>query len=121
MYAASSQWAKAEAEFHAETRIEPGNAEAAYRLGAAYLEQGKLSEARTELERSDKLRPGMPETLYSLGKTASLQNDLSSAEAAWTRLLAIEKDSALVLQTHFGLAGIYRKQGKMAEAERQMT
>jgi tetratricopeptide (TPR) repeat protein len=121
LYAASSQWEKAEEEFRAETQIEPGSAEAAYRLGAACLEQGKLSEARTELERADKLQPAMPETLYSLGKSASLQNDLPAAQAAWTRLLAIEKDTALAAQAHFGLAGIYRKQGKAADAEHEMA
>ncbi|HEY3457924.1 MAG TPA: tetratricopeptide repeat protein [Bryobacteraceae bacterium] len=121
LYAAASQWAKAEQEFRAEIRIQPGSAEAAYRLGTACLEQGKLAEARKELERSDKLQPGMPETLYSLGKAALLQNEPNAAQAAWTRLLTIEKDSALAAQAHFGLAGIYRKQGKTAEAEREMS
>jgi tetratricopeptide (TPR) repeat protein len=121
LYAASSQWAKAEEEFRREAQIEPGDAEAAYRLGAACLEQGKLAEARKELERADKLQPGMPETLYSLGKTALLQNEPKVAEAAWTRVLTIEKDSTLAAQAHFGLAGIYRKQGKTAQAEREMA
>ena len=63
----------------------------------------------------------MPETLYSLGKSASLQNDLLAAQAAWTRLLAIEKDTPLAAQAHFGLAGIYRKQGNATEAEHEMA
>ena len=63
----------------------------------------------------------MPETLYSLGKSASLQNDLPAAQAAWTRLLAVEKDTALAAQAHFGLAGIYRKQGNAAKAEHEMA
>jgi tetratricopeptide (TPR) repeat protein len=121
LYATASQWAKAEEQFRAEAQLQPGDAEAAYRLGAACLEQGKLTEARTELERADRLQPGMPETLYSLGKAASLQNDLATAQTVWTRLLTIEKDSALAAQTHFGLAGIYRKQGKTAEAQREMS
>jgi tetratricopeptide (TPR) repeat protein len=121
LYASASQWAKAEEEFRAETKIEPGNAEAAYRLGAACLEQGKLAEARKELERSDKLLPNMPETLYSLGKAASLQSDFAAAQAAWTHLLTIEKDSTLAAQAHFGLASIYRKQGKKSEADHEMA
>ena len=121
LYAAASQWAKAEEQFRAETQLQPGDAEAAYRLGAAYLEQGKIPEARAELERADRLQPGMPETLYSLGKAASLQGDLTRAQASWTQVLALEKDSALAAQAHFGLAGIYRKQGKTSEAEREMS
>jgi tetratricopeptide (TPR) repeat protein len=119
VYAGSSQWAKAEEEFRGQTKLEPGNAEAAYRLGTALLQQGKAREARTELERSNRLQPDMPETLYSLGKAAALAGDSAVAEKAWTKLLLIEKQSALAAQTHFALAGLYRKQGKTAEAERE--
>ena len=119
VYAGSSQWAKAEEEFRAQTRMQPGNAEAAYRLGSALLQQGKAPEARTELERSNRLLPDMSETLYSLGKAAALAGDSAAAEKAWTRLLSIEKQSSLAAQTHFALAGLYRKQGKTAEAERE--
>jgi tetratricopeptide (TPR) repeat protein len=119
VYSGSSQWAKAEEEFRAQTRLEPGNAEAAYRLGSALLQQGKAREARTELERSNRLQPDMPETLYSLGKAAALASDSAAAEKAWTKLLAIERQSPLAAQTHFALAGLYRKQGKSADAERE--
>ena len=120
VYAGSSQWARAEAEFRAQTKLQPGNAEAFYRLGAALLQQGKAREARTALEGSNRLQPDMPETLYSLGKAAALGGDSAAAERAWTKLLSIEKQSALAGQTHFALAGLYRKQGKTAEAEREM-
>ena len=61
----------------------------------------------------------MPETLYSLGKAAALAGDPAAAEKAWTKLLSIEKDSSLAAQTHFAPAGLYRKQGKTADAERE--
>src|SRR5437870_5259444 len=61
-----------------------------------------------------------PETLYSLGKAASLEGDAVAAEKAWAKLLSIEKASSLAAQTHFALAGLYRKQGKTADAEREM-
>jgi tetratricopeptide (TPR) repeat protein len=120
VYAGASQWAKAEEEFRLQTKLQPGNAEAAYRLGAALLEQGKAKEARTELVRADHLMPEMPETLYSLGKAASLEGDTTAAEKAWTKLLSIEQQSSLAAQAHFGLAGLYRKQGKTAEAQHEM-
>jgi tetratricopeptide (TPR) repeat protein len=119
VYAGSSQWAKAEEEFRAQGKLQPGNAEAAYRLGTALLQQGKAKEARAELERANRLLPDMPETLYSLGKAAALGADLPAAEKAWTKLLSIEKTGNLAAQTHFALAGLYRKQGKTAEAERE--
>jgi tetratricopeptide (TPR) repeat protein len=100
--------------------MQPGNAEAFYRLGHALLQQGKAREALAELERSNRLQADMPETLYSLGKAAALAGDPATAEKVWTRLLSIENQSALAGQTHFALAGLYRKQGKTADAEREM-
>jgi tetratricopeptide (TPR) repeat protein len=120
VYAGAFQWPKAEEEFRMQAKLQPGNAEAAYRLGEALLEQGKVHEARAELLRADRLMPDMPETLSSLGRAASLESDPAAAEKAWTKLLSIEKQSALAAQAHFGLAGIYRKQGKTAEAQREM-
>jgi len=120
VYAGAFQWPKAEEQFRIQVKLQAGNAEAAYRLGQALLEEGKVREARAELLRADRLMPDMPETLYSLGKAASLEGDPAAAEKAWTKLLLIEKQSSLAAQAHFGLAGIYRKQGKTAEAQREM-
>lgn len=120
VYAGAAQWAKAEEQFRAEARLQPGNAEAAYRLGAALLQQGKARDARQELARADSLKPDMPETLYSLGKAASLDDDAAVAEKAWTRVIALEKETTLAAQAHFGLAGLYRKQGKSAQAQHEM-
>jgi len=119
VYAGSAQWPKAEEQFRAHTKLQPGNAEGAYRLGVALLQQGKASEARIELQRADHLQPEMPETLYSLGKAATAAGDPAAAEKAWRKLLSIEKGSSLAAQTHFALAGLYRKQGKTADAERE--
>jgi tetratricopeptide (TPR) repeat protein len=120
VYAMTSRWPQAEEQFRVEVKLQPGNAEAAYRLGDALLQQGKTRDALAELQRSDKLQPLMPETLYALGKAAALEGKVDVAEKSWTALLSIEKESPLAAQAHFGLAGIYRKQGKTAEAEAQM-
>jgi len=120
VYATASQWPQAEEAFRAETKLQPGLAEAAYRLGNAMLQQGKVREARVELTRSDKLLPEMPETLYSLGKAASLEGDTALAEKDWKKVIELEKASSLAAQAHFALAGLYRKQGKAQEAQREM-
>lgn len=120
LYARAQQWDKAEAEFRTETGMQPGKAEAFYRLGDALLEAGKVQEARAALERSDELRPNMPQTLYSLGKAASLDNDPADAEKYWLRVLSLEKNTVLAAQSYFGLATIYRRQGKQADAAREM-
>jgi len=120
VFAMTSRWPQAEEQFRAECKLQPGNAEAVYRLGEALLYQGKAHEARVALERSNKLQPQMPETLYSLGKAALLDADASVAEKSWLELLSVEKAGELAAQTHFALAGLYRKQGKTTEAEREM-
>jgi tetratricopeptide (TPR) repeat protein len=120
LYARAQQWDKAEEQFRLETELQSGSAEAAYRLGEAQMQLGKFHEARISLAHSDQLKPDMPETLYMLGKAASLDGDDALAQKSWLHLLTLEKDTALAAQTHFGLAGIYRKQGKNADADREM-
>jgi tetratricopeptide (TPR) repeat protein len=120
VYAGTARWDKAEEEFRVETKMQPGNPEAAYRLGGALLQQGKSHEARLELARADLLKPDMPETLYSLGKAASLDGNSAAAEKAWTRVIELEKESSLAAQAHFGLANLYRKQGKTAQAQHEL-
>ena len=120
LYARAQQWDKAEEQFQLETEVQPGSAEAFYRLGEALVQLGKFHEAREALVSSDQLKEDMPETLYMLGKAAALDGDDSLAQKAWLHVLKLEKDTALAAQAHFGLAGIYRKQGKAADAEREM-
>ncbi len=120
LYARAQQWDKAEEQFRLETEIQPGSAEAFYRLGEARLQLGKAHEARKALVQSDQLREDMPETLYQLGKAAALDGDDTTAQKSWQHLLSLEKDTALAAQAHFGLAGIYRKLGKPADANREM-
>jgi Tfp pilus assembly protein PilF len=62
----------------------------------------------------------MPETLYSLGKAASLTGDGATAEKSWARVVELEKDTSLAAQSHFALAVLYRKQGKINLAQREM-
>jgi tetratricopeptide (TPR) repeat protein len=100
VYANSGQWPKAEEQFRAETKLQPGNAEAFYRLGGALLQQGRAHDALPELRRSNELKPDMLETLYSLGKAASLDGDAATAERAWLRVTALEKNTALATQAH---------------------
>ena len=120
LYVTASQWAEAEAEFRAETRLQPGDAEAAFQLGNTLLQEGRVKDARMELDRANGLTPGMPETLYSLGKAAALDGDKPAAEKAWLGLLAIEKETSLAAQAHFGLAGLYRERGDTAKAASEM-
>ncbi|HEY7211822.1 MAG TPA: tetratricopeptide repeat protein [Bryobacteraceae bacterium] len=120
LYAKIPDWPKAEIEFRAETELQPGDAESAYWLGSTLLEEGKIKEAQAELARANRLRPDMPQTLLALGRAEMLAGDRSAAEDFWKKLLSIEDSGALAAQAHFALAGLYRKQGKAAEAAHEM-
>jgi tetratricopeptide (TPR) repeat protein len=119
VYAAQSEWEKAEEQYRGEAKLQPGNAEAAYRLGDALLQRGKMKEALVELQRSDSLRPDMPETLYALGRAAA-SSEPSVAEHALTRVIELEKDTTLAAQAYLALAGIHRRQGKTDQASHDM-
>lgn len=120
VYAQAGVWDKAEEEFLAEAKLRPGSAETAFQLGSALLQNGRLDKAREQLVLANQLQPGMPETLYALGKAASMQGDSAAAVDAWTRVVTLEPSGSLAAQAHFALAGIYRKQGKGAEAQQEM-
>jgi Flp pilus assembly protein TadD len=113
--------AKAEAEFRREVKLEPGDAESSFRLGDALLREGNPEEARSELIRANELRLDMPQTLYALAKSQSLSGDVKEAEKNWLRVVELEKNSNLAAQSHFALAGLYRKQGKQTEATHEMS
>jgi tetratricopeptide (TPR) repeat protein len=119
VFAAAFEWAQAEEQFRGEVKLQPGNAEAAYRLGDALLQQGKMKEAANELRRSDSLSPDMPETLYALGKATTL-TDPNAAEHAFVRTTELEKGSPLAAQAYLALAGIHRKQGKTELSAKEM-
>jgi hypothetical protein len=85
------------------------------------VQLGRFHEARAALVSSDQLKADMPETLYMLGKAAALDGDDTLAQKSWLRVLNLEKDTELVAQAHFGLAGIYRKQGNSAGADHEMN
>jgi tetratricopeptide (TPR) repeat protein len=120
LYARAQQWDKAAEQFRLEAELQPGSAFAAYRLGESLLQLGKFHEARQALTHSNELKPDMPETLYQLGKAASLDGDNAAAQKHWSHLLTLESDTPLAGQAHFGLATIYRNQGKAAEADHEM-
>lgn len=120
LYANTQQWPKAEAEFAAASRLRPGSAEAAYRYGQALLENGKIHDAVVALKRANQLEPDMPETLYALGHAESLAGNFAAAEKYWNHQLEIEKGTELAAEAHFGLATVYRKQNKPADAAREM-
>jgi Tfp pilus assembly protein PilF len=57
--------------------------------------------------------------LLALGQAALAANDPTRAEAALTMLIRIDKDGEEAATAHARLAALYRRQGRMKEAERE--
>jgi tetratricopeptide (TPR) repeat protein len=108
----------AETEFRAETRLRPGDAEAAWRLGSVLLQKGSTRPALAELKRSDSLRPHMIETLFDLAKASNLENETAEAEKAWLEVIALDDTGEMAASSHFQLSQLYRRQNKTTEASR---
>lgn len=110
----------ADREYREEVRVQPENAEAAWRLGSLLLKKGDAKEALPFLQRSDKLNPNMLDTLLDLGKAYVSMNQVEQAAQAFHRITEIDDSNELAAAAHFQLSQIYRKQGKTAEADQEL-
>lgn len=117
--AAEGRGPAAVAQYRMETQLQPLSAGAFYRLGAALLEQGQASGAAEELTKADRLRPNTPYILLALGGAAFEARNDSLAEASWTKLLSIDKESNLAAKAHSGLSMLYRRAGRLQDADRE--
>lgn len=120
LYTASANWPRAVEEFRAEAKLRPGSWEAAYSLGQALLQDGKNADAVAELERAESLHPGAPETAYLLGKAYAGAGKTAESEQWWKKTVDAAPRSNLARQAHFALAALYRKAGRIKDAEMQM-
>ena len=59
----------------------------------------------------------MIETLYDLGKASALENHPDAAEKAWLEVIRLDGTSELAASAHLQLSQLYRRQGKLAEAD----
>jgi tetratricopeptide (TPR) repeat protein len=117
--AAEGKRPEAVAQYRMETQLQPLSADAFYRLGAALLQQGEASNAIEELGTADRLKPNTPYILLALGGAAFNSRNDPLAEASWTKLLAIDKQSNLAAKAHSGLSMLYRRTGRPQDADRE--
>ena len=120
LHLASGDYAKAETEFLAETRLAPASAVAAYKFGLVLSNRGEAAKAVVELERANRLRPGMSETLLALGTALAVTGNLPGAENALRQVLKLESASALAEAAHLQLSQLYRRMGRVADADREL-
>ncbi|HXM40642.1 MAG TPA: tetratricopeptide repeat protein [Bryobacteraceae bacterium] len=121
VFAAERKWSDAVAQYRMEAQLRPFSADAFYSLGSLLLQQGQTRGAVDELLQADRLRPDTPQILLALGKAAFAAHDTARAEASWTKLLGIDKQSGLAASAHQGLSALYRNDGRSQEADRELA
>jgi tetratricopeptide (TPR) repeat protein len=117
--AAEGRRSAAIAQYRVETQLQPLSAEAFYRFGGALLQHGQASGAVEELTKADRLKPNTPYILLALGGAAFEAHNATLAEASWTKLLSIDKESNLAAKAHSGLSTLYRRSGRPQDADRE--
>ncbi len=117
--AADGKRSAALVQYRLETQLQPLNAEAFYSLGSALLLQGQAMGAIKELSEADRLRPNTPHILLALGGAALDVHDAARAEASWTKLLSVDKESSLAAKAHLGLSTLYQRAGRSQDADRE--
>jgi tetratricopeptide (TPR) repeat protein len=110
-------WSEAAAEFQAELGLAPSDADAKYNLGFVYLQQSRVDEAATLFEQVVAAHPNHANAQYQMGKIlldrGQLQEAVEHLEAA-TRL------SPQTDYMHYQLQAAYRKESRIADADREL-
>jgi|GEM_PF-2872502 len=85
--------------------------------GLDYLHSGQFSSAIEKFNESIQINPNYPDAYLNLGMALWLTDNLVDAEKA---LLKADSLNASKLHTHYGLAHVYRDQGRCEEAKAEM-
>lgn len=99
-----------------EIELNPGNANAFYRLGDAYALQLNWDEAVGPLKKSIWLNPYFSAPYIVLGKTYLKKNQLVPAEGILRRAVEMDPNNK---SAHYLLAQTLRKLGREEEAKRE--
>jgi tetratricopeptide (TPR) repeat protein len=118
LHTRSGQPAEAIAAFQRALELEPLSAEAHNGLGFVYASQGRAGEAAAQYAQAAELDPKFAPAHYNLGKTYLSLGREDEAAAALQKAIRRDPRSGLA---RVALAGLQRKRGRAAEAEKQLA
>jgi tetratricopeptide (TPR) repeat protein len=120
MYLDSGDYEKAEREFREEARLAPGFAPAAHKLGVVLMNRGETrARLRNCGERTGCSRT-YPRRCWNWARPQPRLERRARRKKLFRRVLDQEQTSILAESAHFQLAQIYRKQGRIPDADREM-
>jgi cytochrome c-type biogenesis protein CcmH/NrfG len=107
----------AEAEFHAALIDNPLDEKAALRLGEIELTRGEVQPAFKDYSKAVTLQPTDSDAKLGLAKTLIEMNQSDKATTLLEETLQLEPTNAVA---HYRLAVLYRKQGRVEDANREV-
>ena len=111
-------WSEAADEFQAELQLEPNNPDAKYNLGFVYLQQSNVESAVALFQDVVSTDPNHANAQYQLGK---IMLDRGQLPDAIEHLEAAERLSPQTDYIHYQLQAAYRKQSRIADADRELA
>jgi protein O-GlcNAc transferase len=105
---------EAEAEYRKATEIDPGSAEAFFKLGNVMNRRGLPADAEACYRNAIAIAPDYVKALYNLGNTLKRQSRLPEAEASYRRAIEVQPDFA---DAHINLGVMLVEQARYTAAE----
>jgi len=110
-------WPEAASEFQSELNLSPGDPDAQYHLGFVYMQESKTDEAATLFRQVVAAHPDYFNAQYQLGK---ILLDKGQPSDAVTYLEAAARLQPQTDYLHYQLQAAYRKQNRLADADREL-
>jgi tetratricopeptide (TPR) repeat protein len=110
-------WAEATTEFEAELKLAPGDPDALYHLGFVAMQQSKSDEAVSLFRQVIAAHPDYANAQYELGKILMDRGQIANAVGYLEAAARLSPQSDYM---HYQLQAAYRKEDRVAEADREL-
>jgi tetratricopeptide (TPR) repeat protein len=112
-----ARWSDAAAEFQAELALLPDDPDTRYNLGFVYLQQSRIDDAVTLFQQVIAAHPDHANSQYQMGK---ILLDRGQLEEAVQHLETAIRLSPQTDYMHYQLQAAYRKESRIADADREL-
>jgi tetratricopeptide (TPR) repeat protein len=110
-------WSEAAKDFQAELNLAPGDPDAQYHLGFVYMQESKIDEAVALFRQVVAAHPDYANAQYQLGKILLDRGQTSDAVEFLEAAARLEPQTDYL---HYQLQAAYRKENRIADADREL-
>lgn len=112
------RWPEAAQEFQAELALDPGDVDARYDLGFVDLQMSKVQDAEAIFQQVLATHPDYANAQYQMGKILLQQGQLQQAVTHLEAAARLSPDKDYI---HYQLQAAYRKESRIADADRELA